>query len=53
MSTLHTIVDENNKKIADWYISDPPRGFVVDFLTLDPIKCKTILKVVLKELGAE
>ena len=53
MTTLNTIVDENNKKIADWYITDPPKGFVVDFLTTDPVKCRAILKVVLAEIGAE
>ena len=53
MTSSHIITDENNKKIADWYITDPPKGFVVDFMTLDPSKCKAILNTVLKELGAD
>lgn len=53
MTTLNTIVDENNKKIADWYITDLPKGFVIDFLTTNPVKCRAILKVVLAEMGTE
>lgn len=53
MTSLHTIEDENNNKIADWYITEPPKGFVIDFMTLDPPKCRAILDLVLKELGSE
>ncbi len=52
-SCLHTVVDENNNKIADWYIAEPQKGFVIDFMTVDPSKCRAILNLVLNELGAE
>ena len=52
MTSLNVIKDENGKKIADWYITDPPKGFIVDFMTLEPTKCKAILNIILKELGA-
>lgn len=53
MTSLYIIEDENNNKIADWYIFEPPKGFVIDFMTLDPYECSAILNHVLKELGAE
>jgi hypothetical protein len=53
MTSLNIIEDENGKKIADWYIADPPKGFIVDFMTLEPTKCKAILNIILKELVAE
>lgn len=50
---LHTITDENNKKVAEWYNTTQSEGIVVSFMTLDPSKCKTILNIILKELGLD
>lgn len=51
--TLNTIVDEDNNKIAEWYITDPPKGVVIGFLTINPAKCRAILKFVLSEIRAK
>lgn len=48
---LHTITDENGKKLAEWYLVEPPNSFIVQFFTFDLVKCRQITTMIIKELG--
>lgn len=50
---LRWITDENNNRVAEWYLTTQTEGIVVNFRTLDPSKCKAILNTVLNKLGLE
>jgi len=50
---LNIIVNDDNKKIAEWYTTDYSKGFVISFMTSDNTECKAILKIVLEEIEAE
>ena len=55
---IKKIYDDNKHEIASWYISDKadvPKSFLVDFKTLEPLKCRAILDGILQEIrkGAE
>ena len=48
---LHTLIDENEEKIAEWYLTTQSEGIVIYLMTLNPSKCKKILNIVLNTLG--
>lgn len=51
MMGLHTITDKNGKKLAEWYLVEPPNSFIVQFFTFDLVKCRQITTMIIKELG--